>query len=916
MENSFLYLQAKYLIENYFNDFQNITIVLPNKRAKLFLHNYFKTLSNKTFFAPKIINIEELIENISEIKIIKSTDLLFEFYNTYLKIEENQAETFEKFSLWANSFIQDINEIDRYLLNDEKLFQYLIDIDHINQWKVNLENTKIAKSTVNLWKKLPLYYKEFQNDLIQKNVGYQGLVYKIAVEKLNQFVNTNQQLHFFLGFNALNNSEQIIFKTLLENKQAEVIFDIDETFINDPYHDAGYFLRKIKSNWKHFNTHPFLNIGNDFKIKKNINIIETPKSIGQAKISGKIIEELITNDPNAINKTAIVLADEKLLIPTLNALPKNVTALNISMGYPAKNNPLQILIYKIFKCLINSKKRNNYYYKELLPILNHNYIERIFDSTSIINFIKTHNISFLTPNFLKDKLKETSNQDTTFIIELLNFNNSPKQQIQLLIEFCLKLKNYFNEHESEDSITLTFLFSIYTELTKINNYVNTFEYINSIEILFNLYNQTINQSEVSFEGEPLTGLQILGILETRNLDFENIIITSLNEGILPGGKSNQTLIPYDVKKEYGIPTYKERDAIFSYHFYRLLQRTKNVYLIYNNSTDGLVSGEESRFVNQLKFEYKHIHNITHTSYNTRISTNENNKIIIKKDDNLKHNLYELCHINGLSPSVINSYIRDPYLFYQNSILKINTTEEVEEELAANTFGTIIHNVLEELYKPYINNFISENDIIDMCEKIDVYTKNSFEKEYKLGEYNKGKNLILFEVAKRNIYNFLQLEKESVNQNKLKILGLEEKFITFLYKKDYPQLPFDIKLKGTIDRIDQCNNIFRIIDYKTGKVEIKNLTLNEIEGITSNIANEKKIQLLIYAILILSDVRFQNQPIELGIFSFKNIKSGLLKLNTNKEVLFISHELLEQFKIELIQLILEILDENKPIIENL
>ncbi len=913
MKNSFLYEQANYLVTNYFNQFNDIIIVLPNKRAKLFLIDYLKEISNQSFFVPKIISVESFIEELSGLKNIDSIELLFEFYILYKEIEKNH-DTFEDFSGWASTFIQDINEIDQYLVDAKRLFNYLVAIDHINKWDVSIENTKLALQTVSFWKKLPKYYEAFRSRLKQNKIGYQGLLYSESADKIENFVKHNTKKYLFFGFNALNNAEQKLIKTLLENNQADVCFDIDEIFLNDTYHDAGLFLRKIKSSWKYFNTHEFKFITNEFKKPKNIHIIATPKAIGQAKITGKLIEKLVDETNENIHNTAVVLADENLLLPVLNSLPQSVSSLNISMGYPAINNPVQILIQKVIKFHLNAKKRkNNLYYKDILKILTNPFFEKICDVKSLIQFIKINNITFLSHSYFESIFIQNTNNEEEVYNNLFSQNIEPIDLIENLINILIQLKTSFDFVSQDEKVNLTFIYSIYNTLIKIKNYHLKYKQITTIEILFSIYKQIITQASVSFEGEPLTGLQIMGILETRNLDFENVIITSLNEGILPSGKSGNSFIPYDIKLEYGLPTYKERDAIFSYHFFRLLQRAKNIYLLYNNSTEGMDSGEKSRFINQIEYEYSSMHQVTQSNYNASLTSNPISKMNIEKDELLFDRLKEIATLSGFSPSSITTYIRNPIQFYFQRVLKIFPAEVVEEEIADNTFGTIIHGVLEKMYLPFLGNQILPSDIDNLFPLINSYTEEKFIEEYRKGSIDRGKNLISFEVAKRNIFNFLILEKEFLTQNAVTIVSLETVYHTILKKEEYTDLPFDIKINGTIDRIDLCNDTIRVIDYKTGKVEQKSLRINSIKGLTEQVANDKIIQLLCYGILVQNEF-MQNQPIQVGIISFKNLSNGFMSLQFEKNDVYLSEDFLSDFKKELVHIILEILDTKVPFVE--
>lgn len=919
MEESFLSKLAKELLSNNSSSLHNINIVLPNKRAKIFLIEELKKQSSTTFLAPKIISIEILIEEIAQLRTLDNIELLFEFYIVYLDTtEKSKQQDFEKFSSWAVTLIQDFNEIDRYLINQNEIFSYLLDIERIKHWTPNVNSqSKLIENHLDFWKLMPFYYQKFTEHLINKKVGYQGLLYRKASENCLAFAEKSEDKTFvFAGFNALNASEEKIIKCLLENNKASVFWDIDGVFLKDEFHDAGLFLRRIKNSWKHFETHPFNWITDTFSSDKNIEVIGTPKSIGQAKIAGKIIEKIVFEN-KSLENTALVLSEENILIPILNALPVEVEDLNITMGYPSKNNPAQILIYKLFQLHLNAQNRNKkqsvFYYKEVLEILNNPLIVSSIQANEVVKIIKNSNLTFITSNRLSELFSKYDLSSNELVQHLFfDWNVSVNEILEKLKVILIYIKTHLSNQNEQDKVTKAFVFSIYNVILKITNYFETYNKIENLEILFSIYKQVIDQAQVSFEGEPLKGLQIMGILESRVLDFENVIITSLNEGKLPGGKSNNSFIPYDVKLEKGLPTYKERDAIFTYHFYRLLQRAKNIYLLYNTHSEGIDAGEKSRFITQLEIEHLPNHNFKKVFYNAIKPDTIYQPIEVIKTQPILDRLEEIATIKGFSPSSLTNYLRNPIQFYYQRILGVRENDEVEENVAANTLGTIIHEVLEKMYAPFEgkNIQIQLSDIDVMIQNIEAITLEKFIEVYKEGEIKKGKNLIAFEVAKRNIYNFLIQEKQHIeNGDELFILSLEKPHETIF---EHPNLPYPVKISGKVDRIELRNNTIRIIDYKTGKVEANKLKINTFEGLTLDLANDKIIQLLCYALMFQTNPLKGNYNVEVGIFSFKNMKAGFLPFTFGKGrgivgETVITAEFLENFKEELVILIQEILN---------
>lgn len=912
--NSFLDKIAQQITQDFPNNFENLTLVLPNKRARVFLIEKLKNQTNRTFFAPNIISIEEFIYEIAQIKSIDNIELLFCFYEVYktLTPAEN-TQDFETFSNWAKMLLGDFNEIDRYLLNPNHVFSYLKDIEDIKHWAVDIENrTPMIQKYLNFWEMMPIYYSNLYEYLINGKKGYQGLIYREAVKNLSNYIKEigNQKI-YFAGFNALNQAEEKIFQELLKNNSAKVFWDIDQSIINDPYHDAGLFARRIKGNWGYYNTHPFEWIVDEFNQEKNIQIISTPKSVGQAKITGKIIEE-ISKTRTDLTNVAIVLSEENLLIPVLYSLPEEVKSLNITMGYDSKSNPVQIFIQKWFKMHINALNRNKksytFYHKDVTEVLSHPLIESMIHSYKVVEKINKNNLTFFA-NHTLENLQENPNELFSIITE--KWDNSVLEITDRLQKILLLIKSNLNE--KEDKLSLTFLYAIYKAINQLKNYVIKYNSISSPEQLFNVYKQIIEFAEVSFEGEPLSGLQIMGVLESRVLDFETVIITSLNEGKFPAGKSNNSFIPFDVKLELGLPTFKEKDAIYSYHFYHLLLRAKNIYLLHNTDSEGIDAGEKSRFITQIELDKRKKHNVTNENYFALIPDKAYEKLSVEKSDQLKEKLKKIATDKGFSPSALSNYLRNPMQFYFQRVLGINEVDEVEENVALNTLGTIIHNSLEELYKPFLNKFLTVENFNWMIENANLEITKQFNEVYSNNTDKLGKNLLAFEVAKRNIFHFLQMEKAAIeNGTALKILGLEQRLS---YEIQDDRLPYPVKISGIVDRIEIRNNVVRIIDYKTGKVDKYNVSISSFEGLTKDLKYEKVIQLLGYALMYQDHIK--DQELQVAIYSFKNRKDGylLFNLKEDKKVIdIIDQSIIEQFKEELIQLILEILNPELAFVE--
>lgn len=906
-------------LQNKHVNLSSITFILPSKRAGLFLKHQLSLVVNETIFSPKILSVEEFVEELSELKPISNTELLFEFYNTYRSLTaKDQQESFESFSKWAQILIQDFNEIDRYLIPHKNIFNYLSAIQDLSHWSLEVNKTDFIKNYLSFWNKIFTYYSHFTEQLLLKKTGYQGLIYREAVENLEAYIqNSPDKEHVFLGFNALNTSEETIFQELLQSGMAKIYWDVDEVFMNNAIHDAGLFTRSHKNKWSYFKNNNFDWITNNYSKEKNISVYGIPKNIGQAKYIGSILKNLKQENPSLTN-TAVVLGDENLLIPVLNSLPSNINALNITMGFPLRSIPLASLFEHLFHLHKNPSK--SFYYKDIIILVSHPFLRPLFyvngiDYTAkLTETIETNNLIYVSV----ERLKEITEAKCNNIIDLLfsKWHETIDLALKNCSELILNIKAYLDKNKASNLLSLEYLFrfnELFNELRLLNTIYN---HIDDISTLHSIYKELLSTETLDFKGEPLQGLQIMGMLESRVLDFETVIISSVNEGILPAGKTNNSFIPFDVKVENKLPTYKEKDAVYTYHFYRLLQRAKNIFILYNTEADVLTGGEKSRFITQLEIEG--IHKLSYHLITPKVPIINNSLNTIDKTPAVIESLKIIAQ-KGFSPSSLTNYIRNPIDFYYQKILNIREYDEAEETVAANTLGTVIHNTLEDFYSPLINTFLTVEAIKKMKLLIEKTVRSHFKEVYKEGDITKGKNLIIYEIAKRYVSNFLDLEISDIQKgNNIKILAVEADASAEI---KIPELGFPVRVRGKIDRVDEYNGIIRIVDYKTGKV-----TQNEVEIVNwDEIASDykkfsKSFQILTYAYMIHQSGSIK-LPVEAGIISFKNLKSGFIKFSKKdksgayaKKDVLITDQTLNHFSIQLKNLILEICNPTIPFTE--
>ena len=895
---SFLHSVLSELTKNKVN-LSDCVFILPNKRSGLFLKQALSYTIEKNIFSPDILPIDDFITSLSGLSKISNTELLFEFYSVYkLNTKKEEQNNFEDFIKWANILLNDFDDIDRELANSNAVFNYLQAINDLDHWSLDEDKTSIVKNYISFWKDIKVYYSELSNHLLDKSKGYQGLIYKEAINNLESYMSSNgKKLHVFLGFNALYKSESIIVQELLQSEMAKIYWDVDEANLNSEYNSSGSYINQYITTWPYYNSNKIDIISNNYSTKKNISVIGTAKNIGQTKYIGEIIEKLENKN---LNNTAIVLGDEKLLTPLLNSIPNKTKDLNITMGLPIRLSSTASLFDNLLK--LHSDNKKSFYYKNVISILSHELITPLLNTSEgdICKIIHTNNIVYSNLNTLI-KINKSNSE----ILELLlsNWDNT-SNAIDNCIKVIHRIKEYFDNNRDKKKITFEYLYHFNKLFNKLKRLQSSYEHINSVGTLHSLYREIIKNEKVPFSGEPLKGLQIMGILESRALDFETVIISSLNEGTLPMGNKSSTFIPFDVRIQHSLPIYKDKDTIYSYHFYRLLQRAKNIYLLYNTEPDVINGGEMSRFIRQLEIE--NIHKINHKILVAKTPIIKKKLIKIDKNSNILKKLDDI-EKKGFTASMLINYIRNPLSFYYQTILEIPKENQMEETIAYNTIGSVIHNTLEELYKPLENKKLNEKHIKQMQKEKDKIVDKYFQEKFSLGNLTKGKNLIIVETAKRYIENFLKKELVDINKgNVIKILGIEKKFETIINLSSELK---NIKIRGKIDRIDCVNGITRVIDYKTGgQIKQSDLNIKEYNKIFEDKKYTNIFQLLFYTLAIEKEKKY-NMPVENGIISFRNISTGALKTKFRDKSNLVNSEKLENYKKGLERLITEILDKN-------
>lgn len=852
------------LLENH-QDISELDIVLPGKRPMVFIK---RILQEKQYqgLLPNFVTIDELIAELSENVEIKGIALWLFSFRIYNKIDS--SEDFSGFLKWFPTLQKDWDDMMKFSDDDQKILLWMLDEERIKNWGENLgDDDNPRKRNLNFWRKMNEFLPLLKSELQKENLATSGMLYQEAFSKIENFAKQTNRQFVFCGFNALSRVEEQLVRQLLQWNKAETYFQADQYYIDDERQESGKFLRETLK-WKEFNdSRDFKWIENQFNQPKNIKTYEVSGNIVQAKFLPEILKKIPKNE---LSQTALVLLDENLLPAVLDSL-NVVESVNITMGFPLKNLSFSNAIKKLFYLQKQQeKKSSSYYYADVLPILEELPNDEK-DSEVIRNFVATieeRNIVYISKTLLQELLGNLS------YFQLLQKPENSQQFLDLLIKFCYELKfKELDDIQYENIALFENVFKI------IKNQLLPYQIDVKIETLEVLINQLVNSESIDFVGEPLAGFQIMGLLETRLLNFKNVILLSVNEGKLPLGNTQNTYIPFDVRKNFGLNTFLENDSIYAYHFYRLIQNSENVHLLYNALSSGVNTGEKSRFITQLEMESPH--KIEHIIIENSSEPIAQELMKIDKNEEVMRLLNEWK--NRVSPSHLVTYLYNPIDFYLNNLLKTRETNEIEEELSQRNYGNLVHYALQYLHEPIKGKILSVNDLEHLLQQTDSAIDFAIEKlKHQQEFYERGMNYIHKEIAKRVVRNIVEYDLKLVkNGSALEILDLEKEINCdfFLDENQNDKISF----YGFIDRIDRLDGITRVIDYKTAKPKklTVNLGKNKEEKLPELFFNDdykQALQLSIYKYCIKNVLNINPDNIETAIWSFAEVNNGPQKLN--------------------------------------
>ncbi len=832
----FLQEVAKHVYENHREELSRLNIVFPGKRARLYFNRYLTGLTDKPVWAPQYYSISELMQQLSGLMPGDPLNLVFDLYTVYKEITKSE-ETFDNFYFYAEILLADFDDIDKYLIDAKDLFQNLASLKNIDNYFNYLSEKQIEairhfwntfetaklptdqQGFLDLWQVLYKIYQQYNSLLEGKGLSYEGRAYRNVADMIatNDDSRISTDKYIFIGFNALNTCEKKLFRFLNRRNQASFYWDTDGYYMNNQIHEAGYFLR---DNVKEFPSPAGFDCKSNLTDEqKNIQFISVPSNVGQAKILSDCLKDF--PEESDFSKTAIVLADENLLVPVLHSLPDNIPDFNVSMGYPFRQTPAFSLIELLLDLQRGSMNKNGqlvFYYKHVLALLNHQYFIRLDreELNQLTKKITDENMFYVSQkelnqkNFLKSIFKKPA-----------NVTSLPDYLLEVLHDLSESAGGRTTEDETQWLLEKEFIFQVMLYLNRLKEILENTHLEFSENTFRRLLRKLLQQASVPFSGEPLTGMQVMGILETRTLDFENLVILSMNEGIYPKSGNVPSFIPYNLRFGFGLPTLEHQDAIFAYYFYRLIGRAQNITLVYNSKADGLFTGERSRFLHQLFYES--VFKVKEKEFALDVKPVKSRPIQIKKNDTVLKLLQKFQSTDGsyLSPSAINTFIDCSLKFYFRYIAGLKEPEEVKEEIDPAVFGRLLHMGMNYIYKPFEGKMISSADfdtILKQEDIISVAVDEAFRDEYFKSEAKEkplvftGKNRIVREIISRYINQILQVDK---NQAPFEIVSLEKRFGISM-PVIINGIEIYVRVGGVIDRVDRKDGMIRILDYKTGK----------------------------------------------------------------------------------------------------
>lgn len=915
--DTFLKKIARLIADTYPHDTDRVLVVMNNRRSLRFFQRQFNGLG-RPLFLPQTMVIDDLVAQLGGLQIIPNEFLLFELYRIHTEIggEERKYKSFDEFISFGDLMLSDFSELDQYCVDARDLFGNLHDLKGIGEWDIEgAELSPFQRDYLAFYRSLYHYYHRLHERLLSQGKAYSGMAYRHVAENIGTLAdNCPWKAVYFVGFNAISECERRIIGEYVHRGIGHLLTDGDP-YLLSPEQEAGHFLRKHMAEFPEMTP-----TGTSLFSQgpRHITVVECPENVLQCKYAGQLLSrhpEWL--DDNEGESTAVVLADESLLLPCLNSLPDSDSdghpySVNISMGYAYTDSNIHQTVLKLL-ALHRNRNHHGYYCGDILELLSDAAISHLLGHSDL-----RHHVSrFLEQgNYIRCRPSELTaflnNPQTALLFpeETLDPDGWIASTRQLLATLVAGGWLESNKKEKQAAASLAEILDYMDELQ------SAYHYIEDFTTLEKIYTRIGRRHSIALLGEPLSGLQLLGVLETRNLDFRRVILLSANEGMIPSGRSGNTLIPHELKRAFGLPTYQEKDCVYAYNFYHLLLRAEEIYLVYNSETEAMGKGEPSRFIRQVeselapRFNIEVRHLVVNNNEPPKEAGNQTSEAGAKSEA-LVQRLRDMAE-KGFTPTGFDDYLECPLRYYYTKVLRIEKEETLEDDLDASQLGTCIHNTLEHIYAPFVGRQVDADGLRQALDNLPQLLDNEFHKLYLHGRDTEGRNHFFRSVAETQLKSLLQKETSLLRQgHRLDIVAVEQTMEPVLLGHDSSGT--SIRLRGKVDRIDRLDGQLRIIDYKTGRLDESEIAFASTPNRSGTVTMPGKwFQLMCYALLYSRHSTFntQHSTLNVGIYPLRNLQSDVRLASWDGETA-VNAAMLDDFKERLRLLCLELLDPAIP-----
>ncbi len=814
-------------------NFTKVAIVFPNKRASLFFNEYLAQESDRPIWSPTYVSISELFRQSSDLSIADPIKLVCDLYKVFQKATGSK-ETLDDFYFWGEMLIADFDDADKNMADTHALFSNLKDLNELmdnydfleegqkealsqffHNFSIN-QVTELKQCFISMWNVLGDIYAEYKALLESQSIAYEGMLYRQVIEQLDvEALPYNK--YIFVGFNVLNKVEHTLFKKLNEAGKAMFYWDYDTFYLNKTPHEAGEFIRR---NLRDFPSELPASFFDNLNQPKEVTFIESPTENGQVRYLPQWIRENLTSQEK---ETAVVLCNEALLQPVLHALPDNVKHINITMGFPLSQTPAYSFVNALMELHTSGYNPNNgrYLFAEVISVLKHPYTRQLSPEAEKLEQTLTRDNRFYP---LPSELKQDNVLELLFTprrnnLDLCSMLSEALKEVAVIYQ-----QQAASHSDAFDQLYRESLFKTYTLVNRFHTLIESKELNVQAGTFQRLLTRVMSSSSIPFHGEPAIGMQVMGVLETRNLDFRHLIMLSVNEGQLPKAGGDSSFIPYNLRKAFGMTTIDHKIAVYAYYFYRLMQRAEKVTLVYNTATDGINRGELSRFMLQFLIEWGYP--VLRKQLEAAQSPQSSAPIIIEKTPDVMERMKSVFDIRNnpkalISPSALNCYLDCPLKFYYKYVALLSAPDEVTADIDSAKFGSIFHYAAEHIYKDLTahGKLISRENLETLLKdevRLQTYVDNGFKELFfnlppnEQPEYN-GIQLINSAVIVKYIQ---QLLRNDLRYAPFTFIGSEQRIFENI---EICTSTGDIqsRIGGIIDRIDSKGESLRIVDYKTG-----------------------------------------------------------------------------------------------------